>query len=170
MLMDARPVQIFEAVATGVWTNPNPRSLTDPEKARFKAIQTEAQKLRAQLYELDKESNVLHRIQQPQIKVRYRFGKPPHLSNGGIFDFGECPMELENGEFHFQMEPPIQNTHGVTTFMSGQVRNLPRHIHIIKGVIMRRLFLSFSSVPPLLLPCLHSSTRSTRQAYRGNHF
>ena len=94
--------------ATGVWTNSNPRPLTEAEKARFKSIQTEAQKLRAQLDELDKESNVLHRIQQPEIKVRYRFGKPPHLSNGGIFDFGEFPMELENGEFHFQMEPPIQ--------------------------------------------------------------
>ncbi|MYB94081.1 hypothetical protein F4054_17880 [Candidatus Poribacteria bacterium] len=94
--------------ATGVWTNPNPRSLTDSEKARLKSIQTEAQKLRTQLDELDKESNVLHRLQQPEIKVRYRFGKPPHLSNGGIFDLGEFPMELENGEFHFQMEPPIQ--------------------------------------------------------------
>ena len=94
--------------ATGVWTNPNPRLLREAEKARLKSIQTEAEKLRAQLNEFDKESNVLHRIQKPQIKVRYRFGKPPHLSNGGIFDLGEFPMELENGEFHFQMEPPIQ--------------------------------------------------------------
>lgn len=94
--------------ATGIWTNPNPRSLTDVEKARLNSIQAEAQKLRAKLDELDKESNVLHRIQQPQIKVRYRFGKPPHLSDEGIFDLGEFPMELEDGEFQFQMESPTQ--------------------------------------------------------------
>ena len=101
--------------ATGVWTNPNPRSLTDAEKVRLKSIQTEAQKLRLQLdeldkqlNELDKEANGIHRIQQPEIKVRYRFGKPPHLSTGEILDLGEFPMELENGGFHFQMDPSIQ--------------------------------------------------------------
>ena len=94
--------------ATGVWTNPNPRSLTDAEKSRLKSIQTEAQKLRVRLDELDKQMNVFHRIQQRQIKVRYRFGKPPHLSTGEIFDLGEFPMELENGKFHFQMDPSIQ--------------------------------------------------------------
>lgn len=101
--------------ATGVWTNPNPRPLTDTEQTRLKAIQAETQTLRAQLNELNaqlkqlnKESNALHRIKQPEIKVRYRFGKPPHLGPGRILDLGEFPMELKNGEFRMEMEIPNQ--------------------------------------------------------------
>ena len=97
--------------ATGVWTNPDPRPLTDIEQARLKAIIAQTQALRAQLNELNarlrqfnRESNALRRIEQPEIKVRYRFGKPPHLGTGNIFDLGEFTMELENGEFRMEMD------------------------------------------------------------------
>lgn len=101
--------------ATGVWTNPNPRPLTDTERTRLKAIQAEILPLRtrlnelnAQLKQLNRESNALHRIEQPEIKVRYRFGKPPHLGPGRILDLGEFPMELKNGEFRVEMETQNQ--------------------------------------------------------------
>ena len=94
--------------ATGVWTNPEPRSLTDTEKTRLQKIQAEIQNCETQLDELYKESNFLQRIEQPEIKIRYTFGKPHHLSSDGIVDFGEFPMEIENGEVQMEMGSPNQ--------------------------------------------------------------
>lgn len=82
--------------AVGVWKNPEPRPLTEIERTRLKAVEAEIQVLRAQLDELDKESNFLQRIEKPQIKIQYSFGKPPHLSSGQIIHLGEFPMEMEN--------------------------------------------------------------------------
>ena len=82
--------------AVGIWTNPNPRPLTDEESQRLKEIQTNMQTLRSQLNELDKEMNFLKRIEKTEIKFRYTFGRPPHLSSGKIHDLGEFSMEMEN--------------------------------------------------------------------------
>lgn len=89
--------------ATGVWNNPNPRPLTDAEKNRIQVIKDDIETLKTQLDELDKELNFLQRIDQPQIKVRYSFGKPPYplpkpsdFSADKITDLGEFPMEMEN--------------------------------------------------------------------------
>ena len=54
------------------------------------------QTLSVYLDELDKELNFLQRIEKPQIKIQYSFGKPPHLSSEQIIHLGEFPMEMEN--------------------------------------------------------------------------
>ena len=86
--------------ATGVWTNPNPRPLTSVEAARLKEIQVERDALQAQLDALDIEWGALLRIDQPQIKTRYSFGKPPHRGTGKIINLGEFPMEIEDPPHH----------------------------------------------------------------------
>lgn len=86
--------------ATGVWTNPNPRPLTSVEAARLKEIQVERDALQAKLDALDSEWGVLLRIDKPQIKTRYSFGKPPHRSTGKIINLGEFPMEIEDPPHH----------------------------------------------------------------------
>ena len=82
--------------AVGVWTNPDPRPLTKMETVRLKAVQAEMQTLSVYLDELDKELNFLQRIEKPEIKIQYSFGKPPHLSSEQIIHLGEFPMEMEN--------------------------------------------------------------------------
>ncbi len=66
--------------AIGVWTNPNPCPLTDVEKDRLQKIPSLIQLLEKQLDELDKELRYLERIEKPQVKIQYNFGKPPHLT------------------------------------------------------------------------------------------
>ena len=84
--------------ATGVWTNPNPRPLTDAERERIQALPMLIQKLETQLDELDKELRYLERIEETEVKVRYSLGKPPAFSPEGleIIDLGEFPMQIEN--------------------------------------------------------------------------
>ena len=85
--------------ATGVWTNPNPRPLTEAERERIQALPILIQKLETQLDELDKELRYLERIEETEIKMRYNFGEPPDFSDGGavdIIDLGEFPMKMEN--------------------------------------------------------------------------
>ena len=82
--------------AVGVWTNPNPRPLTDDEMLRLKVIQKEIEKFETQLEHLRKELEFLKRIDKPHIKNRFLFGKPHHLSSGKIIDLGEFPMEIED--------------------------------------------------------------------------
>lgn len=51
-----------------------------------------------QLNELDMMQRYLERIEVPEVKVRYNFGKPPHLTPGGIgeiVDLGEFSMEMD---------------------------------------------------------------------------
>ena len=84
--------------ATGVWTNPNPRSLTELETERLQKIPALIQTLKTQLDELDKELRYLKRLDQPHIKIHYNFGKPPHFSRQGkikMIDLGEFPMEMD---------------------------------------------------------------------------
>ena len=88
--------------ATGVWTNPSPRPLTNVEKERMVTIKAQIQALETQLNELDTELEALERIEEPEIKFRFRFGAspyslpPPDFSSGDIIDLGEFPMEIEN--------------------------------------------------------------------------
>ena len=85
--------------ATGVWTNPNPRSLTAAERKRIQEIPALIQTLKTQIDELDKELRYLERIDETQIKVRYNFGKPPPFSpksTGKIINLGEFSMKMEN--------------------------------------------------------------------------
>ena len=89
--------------AVGIWRNPNPRPLTDTEKARLKRVQTEIQNLDDQIQNLNdqlekyhKESDALLRIKLPQIKIRYDFGLPPHMSSEEIIGLGEFRMEIED--------------------------------------------------------------------------
>ena len=85
--------------AIGVWTNPNPRPLTEAERERIQALPALIQTLKTQLDELDKELRYLERIEETEIKVRYSFGKPPAFSDGGtaeIINLGEFPMKMEN--------------------------------------------------------------------------
>lgn len=85
--------------ATGVWTNPNPRPLTEAERERIQALPDLIQKLETQLDELDKELRYLERVEETEIQMRFNFGKPPDFSDGGIeeiIDLGEFPMEMEN--------------------------------------------------------------------------
>lgn len=86
--------------ATGVWTNPNPRPLTSVEAARLKEIQVERDALQSRLDALDIEWGALLRIDQPQIKTRYSFGKPPHRGTGKIINLGEFSMEIEDPPRH----------------------------------------------------------------------
>jgi hypothetical protein len=84
--------------ATGVWTNPNPRSLTAAERERIQEIPALIQTLKTQIDELDKELRYLERVDETQIKVRYNFGKSPHLlpkDKREIIDLGVFPMEME---------------------------------------------------------------------------
>ena len=84
--------------ATGVWTNPNPRSLTESERERLQKIPALIQTLKTQLDELDKELRYLKRLDQSYIKIHYNFGKPPHFSRQGkvkMIDLGEFPMEMD---------------------------------------------------------------------------
>lgn len=84
--------------ATGVWTNPNPRLLTDAEKERFQVLPALIKKLEKQRDELDKELRYLERIEEPQVKTHYHFGKPPRFSPDGktqIIDLGEFPIEMD---------------------------------------------------------------------------
>ena len=88
--------------AIGVWTNPAPRPLTDKEKARIQTIKDEIQTLQTKLGELDKELGYLERIEKPQIKIRYRFGKPSYplpkpsdFPSDTVIDLGEFQMEME---------------------------------------------------------------------------
>lgn len=81
--------------ATGVWINPNPRLLTDAERAQLTTAQAEAETLTGQLEQLQNEISYLLRIEKPRIKVRYSFGMPPHRSTGAVIDLGEFPMEMK---------------------------------------------------------------------------
>ena len=88
--------------AIGIWRNPNPRPLTDTERARLKRVQTEIQSIEVEIQNLDdqleqyyKESDALLRIKLPHIKIRYDFGLPPHMSSEEIIDLGEFSMEIE---------------------------------------------------------------------------
>lgn len=81
--------------ATGVWINPNPRPLTDAERAQLTTVEAQAETLSGQLEQLRDEMNYLLRIEKPRIKVRYSFGMPPHRSTEPVIDFGEFPMEME---------------------------------------------------------------------------
>lgn len=88
--------------ATGVWTNPNPRPLTDAEKARIQTIKADIKTHQTQLDKLETELGYLERIEKPQIKVHYRFGKPPYpvpkpsdFSSDNLIDLGEFSMEMD---------------------------------------------------------------------------
>ncbi len=84
--------------ATGVWTNPNPRSLSAEERERIQELPALIQTLKTQIDELDKELRYLERIEETEIKIRYNFGKPAHLlpkDKREIIDLGEFPMEME---------------------------------------------------------------------------
>lgn len=88
----------FSYQATGIWNNPNPRPLTNTETSRLQEIPDEIKELRMQLNDLNREQRYLQRIDKPQIKMRFSFGKPPHFSPEGIkniIDLGEFPMEME---------------------------------------------------------------------------
>ena len=88
--------------ATGVWTNPNPHPLTDAEKERIQTIKADIETLQTQLNELETELRYLERIEKPQIKIHYRFGKPPYpvpkpsdFSSDNLIDLGEFSMEMD---------------------------------------------------------------------------
>ncbi len=88
--------------ATGVWTNPNPRPLADAEKQRIQTIKADIETLQTQLNELETELGYLERIEKPQIKIHYRFGKPPYpvpkpsdFSSDNLIDLGEFSMEMD---------------------------------------------------------------------------
>lgn len=88
----------FSYQATGIWENPNPRPLTDAETTRLQEIPDKIKELSVQLNNLNREQRYLQRIEKPQIKMRFSFGKPPHFSPEGIkkiIDLGEFPMEME---------------------------------------------------------------------------
>ena len=88
--------------ATGVWTNPNPRPLTDAEKERLQELPNLIQTVQTQLDELNEELEYLKRIEKPQIKVHYNFGKPPY-SVPKPSDILESTINL--GEFPLEIEP-----------------------------------------------------------------
>ena len=67
------PTQSYSA--TGVWTNPNPRPLTDAEKKRRDALPALIEAAGKHLDELDKELRYLERIEQTEIRTHYNFGK-----------------------------------------------------------------------------------------------
>lgn len=91
--------------ATGIWTNPNPRPLTDTEKERLNVLNVQIQAFNAQIQNLetqrderDKELRYLELMDQPQAKSVYNFGKPPHFSPDGrpeIIDLGEFSIEID---------------------------------------------------------------------------
>ena len=91
--------------ATGIWTNPNPRPLTDTEekrlnelKTQIQAFNTHIQDLETQRDEFDKELRYLQLMDQPRMKSIYNFGKPPRFSSDGkpkIIDLGEFPIEID---------------------------------------------------------------------------
>ncbi|RKU20095.1 hypothetical protein C6501_00460 [Candidatus Poribacteria bacterium] len=80
--------------ATGVWVNPNPRSLTDAEQTRLAALQRELKTLKLKTERLSDEASYLKRLDKPKLKVRYSFGMPPHRADGDVIDLGEFPMEM----------------------------------------------------------------------------
>lgn len=80
--------------AIGVWVNPNPRALTEEEKARLTVVQAEIEKLSLQTDKLSDEASYLQRIEQPELQVRYTFGMPPHRAEGDIIDLGKFQMEM----------------------------------------------------------------------------
>lgn len=82
--------------ATGIWINPNPRPLTDSERARLEFLRSEIETLEAQLTQRANELDYLERIEKPDIKIYYSFGMPLHKSSGEIIDLGEFPMEMES--------------------------------------------------------------------------
>jgi len=82
--------------ATGVWINPNPRPLTDTERARLETLRSEIETLEVQLAQRANEVDYLERIEKPDIKIHYSFGMPLHKSSGDVIDLGEFPMEMEN--------------------------------------------------------------------------
>ncbi|MYA98242.1 hypothetical protein F4X90_00985 [Candidatus Poribacteria bacterium] len=88
------------ASATGVWTNPNPRPLTDAEKKRRDALPTLIEAAGKHLDELDKELRYLERIEETEIRTHYNFGKRSR------FSLGETPTFIELGEFPLEMEMP----------------------------------------------------------------
>ena len=96
------PTQSYSA--TGVWTNPNPRPLTEAEKKRLEALPALIQEAGKHLDELDKELRYLERIEETEIKTHYNFGKRPHFSPG------ERPKFIDLGEFPIEMEMP-EKTH-----------------------------------------------------------
>ncbi|RKU09679.1 hypothetical protein C6501_14850 [Candidatus Poribacteria bacterium] len=90
--------------ATGIWTNPNPRPLTEAEKKRLGTLPDLIDELKTQLDALNKERAYLERIERKQIKVHYNFGKPPYLRSrtpnsppdfDNVIDLGEFPIEIE---------------------------------------------------------------------------
>lgn len=89
--------------ATGVWINPNPRPLTDAEKARIQTIKADIETLQTQLETLETELGYLERIEKPKIIAHYNFGKPPYpvpkpsdFLLDKVIDLGEFRMELKN--------------------------------------------------------------------------
>lgn len=91
--------------ATGIWTNPNPRPLTDAEKERLQVLPGLIQKVQVQLDELNEELGYLKRIEKPQLKVHYNFGKPPYpvLKPSDILE-----STINLGEFPLEIEPPLK--------------------------------------------------------------
>lgn len=88
----------FSYQATGIWKNPDPRQRTDVENTRLQELPNKIQKLKSQINDLNKELRYLQRIEKPRIKMRFSFGKPPHLSPGGfekIINLGEFSMDME---------------------------------------------------------------------------
>lgn len=86
------PKRSYQAI--GVWVNPNPRPLTEAEQVRLAVVQTELEKLTLQTDKLSDEASYLQRIEEPELKVRYTFGMPPHRAEGGTIDLGEFQMEM----------------------------------------------------------------------------
>lgn len=90
------PTQSYQA--TGVWTNPNPRPLTEAEEKRREALPALIKTLETQRDELDKELRYLNVIEEPEMRVRFSFGKTPNFSPKGkpkIIQLGEFDMEIE---------------------------------------------------------------------------
>lgn len=102
------PTQSYSA--TGVWTNPNPRPLTDAEKKRRDTLPAQIEAAQKHLDELEKELGYLDRIEETEIRTHYNFGKRPHFSPGEIPKFiklGEFPLELDMPK-KIHTEPPEQ--------------------------------------------------------------
>ena len=86
------PKRSYQAI--GVWVNPNPRALTEAEKARLTVVQAELEKLSLQTDKLSDEASYLQRVEKQKLQVRYTFGMPPHRAEGDIVDLGEFQMEM----------------------------------------------------------------------------
>ena len=74
------------------------RPLTEVEKKRRDALPALIKALETQRDELDKELRYLNVIEEPEMRVRFSFGKTPNFSAKGkpkIIQLGEFDMEIE---------------------------------------------------------------------------